>query len=114
MKKERRLLIDDTRDEGSPNIKRRVDVIVRNYWEGIRQLELNGPWDLLLLDHDLHSFDENNKEWTGYDIMCWLESNTDYLPDNIEVVSSNPSGAARIRQVITSLDRRGFEVKLVK
>lgn len=44
---ERRLLIDDTRDETSSNIKMRLDVIARNQWEGMRQLLNNGPWDLL-------------------------------------------------------------------
>ncbi len=63
----RTLLIDDLR-----NIK--ADVIARTYDEGIRELTYNGPWDLLLLDHDLASF-VNGIEKTGYDVMCFLEEN---------------------------------------
>lgn len=91
----RYLLIDDCR-----NIT--VDVIARNYFEGIKQLELNGPWDQLLLDHDLASF-KDGKEWTGYDVMCWLEVNPQYLPGEIICVSSNPVGVKRIEQVIRRL-----------
>ena len=106
MSKERRLLIDDTRDETSTQVKQRLDVIARNYNEGINQLILNGPWDLLLLDHDLSSFDsENCKEWTGYDIMCFLEdpANEQYRPKRIVCVSSNPAGAKKINIVIDKL-----------
>lgn len=92
--------IDDTRELAE------ASVLARNYDEGIRQLQLNGPWDLLLLDHDLASFDENGKESTGYDIMCWLEANTQFLPKKIECVSANPVGRARITLVINSLYRK--------
>ena len=84
------LAIDDTRELTEAH------VLVRNYNEGIRQLENNGPWDLLLLDHDLASFDESGREKTGYDVMCWLEQNQDKLPSKIECVSANPVGRARI------------------
>ena len=93
------LAIDDAREMFQ------ASVVARNYNEGIRQLQLNGPWDLLLLDHDLASFDENNKEKTGYDIMCWLEENTQYLPSKIECVSANPVGRARIISVCVKLYR---------
>jgi len=92
------LLIDDIRDLAA-------DVIARNYFEGIKQLKLNGPWDLLLLDHDLASFIDS-KEYTGYDIMCWLEGNQEYLPSEIICVSSNPVGAQRIKTVIDRLYRK--------
>ena len=111
---ERRLIIDDERTEEDLHkmgLASRVDVIARNYWEGLNQLETNGPWDVLYLDHDLGSFDENNKEFTGYTIMCeleeaimikefpWIE-----LPKKIICVSSNPSGRKRIEQVIKKLE----------
>lgn len=94
------LLIDDTRDESSPEIKRRIDVIARNYWEGIRELEKNGPWDLLFLDHDLNSFDDRSNEYTGYHIACFLEENPMFRPKQIICVSSNPPGRARIEAII--------------
>ena len=106
MKKERTLLIDDTRDLAS------ADVIARNFDEGIRQLSLNGPWDVLLLDHDLASYDEAGREHTGYDVMLWLEEQVvnnkpGALPGRIECVSANPVGRERIKAVIRKLyDRK--------
>lgn len=99
----RRLLIDDTRDEASTQIRKRLDVIARNYWEGIRQLQYNGPWDELYLDHDLASYTDEGKEYTGYDIICWLEENPAYIPPVIKCVSSNPIGAKRINEVIQEM-----------
>ena len=93
------LAIDDLRDMTE------ASVVARNYDEGIRQLQINGPWDVLLLDHDLASFDETGKEKTGYDVMCWLEENTKYLPAKIQCVSANPVGRARIISVCVKLYR---------
>lgn len=96
MSKEMRyLLIDDCRHFG-------VDCIALNYQEGIRQLQLNGPWDVVYLDHDLASY-VDGVEKTGYDIMCWLEENPEYLPGKIECCSSNPVGKGRINVVINRL-----------
>lgn len=98
------LLIDDTREETAPNIMRKIDLIARTYWTGIDSLVKMGPWDLLLLDHDLSSFDSvNGKEYTGYDIMCFLEANPEYLPKEIKIVSSNPVGRKRMQLVIDKL-----------
>lgn len=95
----RTLLIDDIR-----NLE--ADVIARNYTEGIKQLKFNGSWDLLLLDHDLASFDTKGKEFTGYDIMCWLEENNEFLPKEIRCVSDNPVGRDKINMVIKAIKRR--------
>lgn len=99
------LLIDDTREESAPNIKRRLDLIARNYWTGIDSLTKMGPWDLLLLDHDLSSYDpaDSRIEYTGYSIMCFLEANPEFLPKRIEIVSSNPVGRKRMQMVIDKL-----------
>lgn len=86
------LLIDDVRNMDA-------DVIARNYWEGIKQLELNGPWDLLLLDHDLASFDKHGREKTGYDVMLYLEQFPSKLPKEIEFVTSNPVGRQKMKVV---------------
>ena len=96
MLKPRTLLIDDIRNLDA-------DVIVRNFREGILQLEYNGPWDLLLLDHDLASFTLDGMEQNGYHIMCFLEQNPEYLPGQIVCVSDNPVGKKRINQVIEKL-----------
>lgn len=106
--RKRILLIDDTRDEGSPNISRRVDIIARNYWTGIDCLKM-GNWDVLLLDHDLNSFEDINdghSEKTGYDIMLFLEENLQYLPKDIILVTSNPVGRVRMQQSIDAIKRR--------
>ena len=93
------LAIDDLRE------MTQASVVARNYEEGIRQLEFNGPWDLLLLDHDIASFDKYGREKTGYDVMCWLEENPKHLPQKIECVSANPVGRARIIAVCVKLYR---------
>ena len=105
------LLIDDTRMEDAPNIMRRIDLIARNARAGFDALSKMGPWDLLLLDHDLNSFDANGKEWTGYDIMCFLEEEVaagreSILPGKIEIVSSNPVGRKRMQMVIDKLYKK--------
>ncbi len=89
------LLIDDER-----NLE--AHAVARNYFDGIKLLE-SQKWELLLLDHDLASYDENGKEKTGYDVMCWLEQNSQHLPAKIKLVTSNPVGRQRMQQVINSL-----------
>lgn len=95
------LLIDDTRDE--TNVNRRIDLIARNFWTGIDALTKMGPWDLVLLDHDLNTFYPDGKELTGYDIVNYLENNPQFLPADIQLVSSNPPGRARMGQVLSRL-----------
>jgi len=90
------LLIDDIRDLTAT-------VVARNYFDGIDHLKDNGPWDLLLLDHDLASFDDNGREKTGYDIMCFLEEFQEYLPKEIQLVTANPVGRDRMQKVIDKL-----------
>lgn len=41
---------------------------------------------------------------SGYDVVCWLEQNPQYLPpDGINLHSANPAGRDRMRQVIEKL-----------
>lgn len=90
------LLIDDIRN--LPATK-----VARDYFSGIEALE-NAEWDILLLDHDLACYDEDGKEWTGYDVMCWLEAHPEHLPkQEIRIVSSNPVGRNRMQTVIDKL-----------
>lgn len=111
----RTLLIDDLR-----NLK--ADCIARNPQEGINLLRLCGPWDVLLLDHDMATWDENGKEWTGYDIILWLEemvhtgrtrsSNSeslsirqrdDLLPKHIKLVTDNASAIIKMGKALKSI-----------
>ncbi|MCK5020932.1 MAG: hypothetical protein KAS32_28215 [Candidatus Peribacteraceae bacterium] len=75
---------------------------VRTYEDGIEALRKE-EWDILYLDHDLGCFDDNGREYTGYDILCWLESNQQYLPKRIELLTSNPVGRKRMNVVILKL-----------
>ena len=92
--------IDDSRELSF------CSVLCRDYWSGVSALLNMGPWDEVHLDHDLGSY-ENGREYTGYDLISWLEeavANGDtVLPGKIWCVSSNPSGRARIQQVIDKL-----------
>lgn len=74
----------------------------RDYWDGIKALE-SERWDLLLLDHDLASIDPNGREYTGYDILCYLEQNPQYLPSRIDLVTANPVGRQRMQALIQRL-----------
>ena len=87
------LLIDDTRNLS--------EIIARTYDSGIFLLQLY-KWDLLLLDHDLGCF-KDGKEYTGYDILCWLEEHPEHLPKEIKLVTKNPVGKKRMEQVIKKL-----------
>lgn len=94
-----KLLIDDMRSNFN------VDITARTFEDGIKALKDN-KIDTLYLDHDLgfaHYGNDYSDEKTGYDIMCWLEQNPQYLPGEIVCVSSNPVGAKRIEQVVRKL-----------
>lgn len=99
------LLIDDARSEKWVEIAYGVPVTqsARTFAEGINALKNDGPFDLLFLDHDLASYDEEGNELTGYKIMLFLEENPEYLPKDIVIVSSNPVGRAKMQTVIDQL-----------
>lgn len=78
----RRLLIDDQRNNDA-------HVIARTAKDGIAALKYLGPWDVLLLDHDLGAIEDNG---TGMDVVRFLEENTQYLPKEIVLVTANPAG----------------------
>ncbi len=89
------LLIDD---------KRNFEVAThtaRSYIEGILALQ-SQPWNLVMLDHDLADF-YNGKEYTGYDILCWLEQNQQYLPEEIVLVTDNASVRQKMQLVIDKM-----------
>jgi hypothetical protein len=82
------LLIDDIRDIEATKV-------ARNFEDGIKALKEEGPWDMLLLDHDLGQ--EDGKDGTG--IMNFLDENRQYMPGSIYCVSSNPVGRERIKKI---------------
>ncbi len=93
--KRKTLIIDDLRvfdiKEG--------DRIARTFSEGIQALQ-EGPWDLLLLDHDLGDPDPRH---TGYDVLCWLEQSPQFLPQEIQLITMNPVGRQKMKLVINKL-----------
>lgn len=97
------LLIDDLREI-------EADVVARSYDAGINALKNKGPFDLLLLDHDLGEdhLDDDGHMKTGYGIMCWLEENQQYLPERIQLVTSNPVGRTKMQTVIDRLYKSDF------
>lgn len=90
------LLIDDERDL-------QCDVIARTAEAGKKMLAIGG-WEVLCLDHDLGDT-ENNV--TGYDICKWAIAN-DYLPNEVQLVTSNPVGRENIAKILLS---NGYKTK---
>lgn len=94
------LLIDDNRTPAYIQSTYGLEVHrhAMNFSEGIAELK-NGNVSILFLDHDLSSYDSEGEELTGTDIMRFLLENTEYLPEEIIVVSANPVGAKRMREM---------------
>lgn len=88
----RTLLIDDIRNLPA-------DRVARTFEDGIEALKNEGPWELLLLDHDLGQ--EDGKDGTG--IVNFLEQNTSCMPKEVRIVSSNPVGRNRMQLVINKI-----------
>lgn len=90
------LVIDDKRT--IPN----AEATARTYQEGIKFLQQK-KWSKLYLDHDLGCFDEHGREWTGYDVLCWLEVNQQYLPVSIVLLTNNGSVLQKMMRLIDKL-----------
>lgn len=90
------LLIDDLRDLPS-------DRIARNFADGIYALQNDGPWDELLLDHDLASWDADHRERTGYHIVLFLEANPEFRPRFVRLVTGNPVGRDNMARALEAM-----------
>lgn len=70
--------------------------------QAIEEIEKNGPWDLIFLDHDLsdeHYSDlKSEHPGTGYDVATHLEQikESSKIPKIIVVHSWNPYGSSRM------------------
>lgn len=103
------ILIDDIRAPGQKGIPSGV-LIARSYFEGIKLLELHrGDVDHLFLDHDLGCFD-GGREWTGYDVMIFLEwfslDDPSILPKHLVLVTDNSVGRAKMQAAWDSIQKR--------
>lgn len=101
------LFVDDERDPGFVANMQEDCLVARNFATAIALLEEH--WDslsLVSLDHDLADFSgPNNREMTGYDVLCWIEQRAGgYLPPfSIQVHSMNPVAKHKMNSVIYSL-----------
>lgn len=102
------LLIDDIRGTAYMELFHGITVtqIATNYQSGVQALSQDGPWDLLCLDHDIASWDEQGKELTGYSVMVFLEENPQYMPKDIFFVTSNPVGRDNMQRVLKAIKAR--------
>jgi CheY-like chemotaxis protein len=65
--------------------------------ECIKELETNGPFNLLLLDHDLDGqVYVPSGPGTGYEVALWLKNNPDKKPEKIILHTCNEAGALRM------------------
>lgn len=68
------------------------------------------PVDILSLDHDLGIF-VDGKEETGYDVLCWLEQNLNYMPNEVRIHTANPVARKRMQLVLAAIERSVIEEK---
>ena len=78
------------------NVPRDNIVIVRSFDMGIKLLNAF-RWDVLYLDNDLGGVKQ------GYDIMCFLEQNLQFLPRNIIFITANPPAKQKMIQCYNSI-----------
>lgn len=71
----------------------RPQIITRTISDTIYLLKQGIVHDMSL-DHDMGYGD------SGYDLLCWMERSNTWPKGNIHVHSANPTGAARMQQVI--------------
>ena len=76
--------------------------VARNYDQAIKMLSAN-KYDVVSLDHDIASWNKDDREMTGYDIALWLaerKHNNEYVPPEVFVHSANPVGVKNIQGVV--------------
>jgi hypothetical protein len=108
-KMQRGLYVDDIRNiPASYQNDNEVWDLARNYDQAIKMLQIT-DYDMLSLDHDIASWNDDGREMTGYDITLWLaQRKIDglYTPPEIFVHSANPVG---VRNMNAVLDRYVLE-----
>lgn len=79
--------------------------------EAIEKYPLNGPYDLLCLDHDMEGNYEYREDFpnTGFQFVKWLveETEGDSVLPQVILHSHNPVGKERMRAL---LEEHGFDV----
>lgn len=89
--------------------------VARNAKQAIELLQ-TGKVTFASLDHDLawehYPWNDTGnpyKEETGYDVLCWIESNNIWPEDGIKVHSMNPVGKEKMLKVIEKHYGRNFQ-----
>lgn len=102
------LFVDDIRPAPSESTR----LVARDYWTALELLEEH--WNVLSLvslDHDISSF-RDGKEYTGYDVLCWIENKAAQNNSPIEftlcIHSMNPVGRERMQKTIQSMRDRNL------
>lgn len=99
-------------------------IVVRNYNEFVKAIEIHGMPDIISFDHDLadehydpdlygsETYNEvydNFKSKTGYDCAKWLIENSidndQPLPETIFIHSMNPHGSMNIESLFTTYSK---------
>lgn len=81
-------------------------VTVHTVEETIKCLK-TGKVSRLSLDHDL-GIDEEGRERTGYEVLCWIEWQViehGFVPPILSIHSANPVGHKRMSQVIEKITK---------
>ncbi len=104
-RKKMKLFVDDVRP--AP----KGWTLAKDYWQAISMLEDNwGELEELSLDHDISSFDPlDQKEYTGQDIVNWMERKCfgEEIPRfSVTIHSQNQAGAERMAQGLYGIGLR--------
>ena len=94
-KSKRILLIDDCRSPANYDATHTA----RTFNKGLEMIR-EGSWDVIIFDHDLGDEDPAH---TGYDLMCYLEQNPEYIPKDIWICTSNPVGRVKMQALANRL-----------
>ena len=98
-----RLWLDDMRDPAAFGCTGYV--WVKNYDQAVAALA-TGKVTFASLDHDLSIETAYNHgvpppgEKTGFDVICWMEENGVWPREGVVCHSANPTGRARMMQII--------------
>jgi hypothetical protein len=86
--------------------------LAKDYWQAISMLEDNwGELEELSLDHDISSFDPlDQKEYTGQDIVNWMEGKAHavggYPKFSVTIHSQNQAGAENMARGLFQMGLR--------
>jgi CheY-like chemotaxis protein len=94
------LVLDDSQSRLTTfrrNLIGAIVTCVEHSADCIKELETNGTWDYLFLDHDLDGQTYvPSGPGTGYEVALWLKNNPEKKPSKIILHTCNEQGALRM------------------